>query len=178
MRGIWKLAAKRESFMPRWDLETAEHEFAGGGHRSRTAGEGRGFARARAHRGHAAKGRATRYKDAERPVREIDSLNSQIGDCENFETHDQFMERLRKTHPRKTGFWPLLRDSMLCVRCLAIGFHSLKARLADQAADYMLAAPSAKIGNGRPYACISGQWPVSRIGPSVAQRFEARPHTA
>jgi hypothetical protein len=37
-------------------------------------------------------------------------LNSQIRNYENFETHDQFMERLRKTHPRKTGFWPLLRD--------------------------------------------------------------------
>ena len=56
------------------------------------------------------KGRATRYKHAARHVREIDSLNSQIKDYENFETHNQFMERLRKTHPRKTGFWPLLRD--------------------------------------------------------------------
>jgi hypothetical protein len=56
------------------------------------------------------KGRATRYKHAARHVREIDSLNLQIRDYENFETHDQFMERLRKTHPRKTGFWPLLRD--------------------------------------------------------------------
>jgi len=37
-------------------------------------------------------------------------LNSQIRDYKNFETHDQFMERLRKTHLRKTGFWPLLRD--------------------------------------------------------------------
>jgi hypothetical protein len=56
------------------------------------------------------KARATRYKHAARHVREIDSSNSQIRDYENFETHDQFMERLRKTHPRKTGFWPLLRD--------------------------------------------------------------------
>jgi hypothetical protein len=56
------------------------------------------------------KARATRYKHAARHVREIDSLNSQIRDYENFETHDQFMERLRKTHPRKKGFWPLLRD--------------------------------------------------------------------
>jgi hypothetical protein len=56
------------------------------------------------------KARATRYKHAARHVREIDSLNSQIGDYENFETHEQFMERLRNTHPRKTGFWLLLRD--------------------------------------------------------------------
>jgi hypothetical protein len=56
------------------------------------------------------KGRATRYKHAARHVREIDSLNSQIHDYEKFETHEQFMERLRKLHPRKTGFWPLLQD--------------------------------------------------------------------
>ena len=56
------------------------------------------------------KGRATRYKHAARHVREIDSLNSQIRDYKNFETHDQFMERLRKTHLRKTRIWPLLRD--------------------------------------------------------------------
>ena len=47
---------------------------------------------------------------AARHVHKIDSLNSQIRDYENFETHEQFMERLRKTHPRKTGFWPLLQD--------------------------------------------------------------------
>jgi hypothetical protein len=56
------------------------------------------------------KGRATRYKHAARHVREIDSLNAQVKNYADFETHDQFMARLRKTHPRKTGFWPLLRD--------------------------------------------------------------------
>lgn len=56
------------------------------------------------------KGRATRYKHAARHVREIDSLNAQIKDYAGFETHDQFMARLLRTHPRKTGFWPLLRD--------------------------------------------------------------------
>jgi hypothetical protein len=56
------------------------------------------------------KGRATRYKHAARHVREIDSLNSQIKDYENFETHQQFMARLREMHSRKTGFWPLLQD--------------------------------------------------------------------
>ncbi len=55
------------------------------------------------------KGRATRYKHAARHVHEIDSLNAQIKDYEGFETHDEFMTRLHKTHPRKTGFWPLLR---------------------------------------------------------------------
>jgi hypothetical protein len=56
------------------------------------------------------KGRATRYKHAARHVHEIDSLNAQIKDYAGFETHDQFMARLRKMHPRKTGFWPLLHD--------------------------------------------------------------------
>jgi hypothetical protein len=53
------------------------------------------------------KGRATRYKHAARHVREIDSLNAQIKDYEGFETHDLFMARLLRTHPRKTGFWSL-----------------------------------------------------------------------
>ena len=56
------------------------------------------------------KGRATRYRHAARHVRENDSLNTQIKDYAGFETHDQFMARLLKMHPRKTGFWPLLRD--------------------------------------------------------------------
>jgi hypothetical protein len=56
------------------------------------------------------KGRATRYKHAARHVREIDNLNAQIKDYSGFETHDQFMTRLRRAHPRKSGFWPLLRD--------------------------------------------------------------------
>jgi Family of unknown function (DUF6880) len=56
------------------------------------------------------KGRATRYKHAARHVREIDSLNAQVKNYADFETHDQFMARLQRTHPRKTGFWPLLRD--------------------------------------------------------------------
>jgi len=56
------------------------------------------------------KGRATRYKHAARHVHEIDSLKARIKDYAGFETHDQFMARLAKNHPRKTSFWPLLRD--------------------------------------------------------------------
>jgi hypothetical protein len=56
------------------------------------------------------KARATRYKHAARHVREIDSLNAQIKDYAAFGTHDQFMARLLRTHPRKAGFWSLLRD--------------------------------------------------------------------
>jgi len=55
-------------------------------------------------------GRSTRYKHAARHVREIDSLNAQIKDYMTFESHEQFMARLLKSHPRKLGFWPLLRD--------------------------------------------------------------------
>ena len=54
------------------------------------------------------KGRATRYKHAARHIWEIDSLNTQIKDYAAFETHDLFMPRLQRTHPRKTGFWSLL----------------------------------------------------------------------
>ena len=56
------------------------------------------------------KGRATRYKHAARHIREIDSSNPQIEDYAGFETHEQFMARLLRTYPRKTGFWSLLRD--------------------------------------------------------------------
>ena len=56
------------------------------------------------------KARATRYKHAARHVREINSLNAQINDYADFETHDQFMARLLRAHPRKTAFWPLLRE--------------------------------------------------------------------
>jgi len=45
------------------------------------------------------KGRATRYKHAARHVREIDSLNAQVKNYAEFETHDQFMARLQRTHP-------------------------------------------------------------------------------
>ena len=56
------------------------------------------------------KGRATRYKHAARHVHEIDSLNARIKDYGGFEAHREFMARLLKTHPRKIGFWSLLRD--------------------------------------------------------------------
>ena len=56
------------------------------------------------------KARATRYKHAARYVCEIDSLNAQIKDYAGYETHDEFMTRLQRSHPRKTGFWSLLPD--------------------------------------------------------------------
>ena len=56
------------------------------------------------------KGRATRYKHAARHVREIDSLKAQVKNYADFETYEEFMARLLKSHPRETGFWPLLHD--------------------------------------------------------------------
>jgi len=37
-------------------------------------------------------------------------MNGLIKDYGGFETHREFMARLLKTHPRKIGFWSLLRD--------------------------------------------------------------------
>ena len=65
---------------------------------------GRGFAPPGTHRGHVHKGPATRYKHAPRHIREIDSSNAQIEDYAGFEMHEQFMARLLRTYPRKTGF--------------------------------------------------------------------------
>ena len=56
------------------------------------------------------KGRATRYKHAARHIREIDSLNSQIKSHENFESRDQFMERLKRSIRGRWDFWSLLQD--------------------------------------------------------------------
>jgi hypothetical protein len=55
------------------------------------------------------KGRATRYKHAARHVREIDSLNSQIKDYQNFEaTNSSWRGYERPIRGRRD--WPLLRD--------------------------------------------------------------------
>jgi hypothetical protein len=50
------------------------------------------------------KGRASRYKHAARHVREIESLNAQIKDYEDFETHHQFMARLLRHIPARQDF--------------------------------------------------------------------------
>ncbi len=54
------------------------------------------------------KGRSTRYKHAARHLLEIDSLDPLITDYRGFDTHEQFMKRLRALHPRKSGFWSLI----------------------------------------------------------------------
>ncbi|MGK3796861.1 DUF6880 family protein, partial [Enterococcus faecium] len=54
------------------------------------------------------KARATRYRHAVRHVREIESQQSDIKDYGRHESHDEFMARLKREHPRKPAFWSLL----------------------------------------------------------------------
>jgi hypothetical protein len=49
--------------------------------------------------------RASRYPDAAQNIRELEALDAQITGYEAFETHEQFMTRLRTEHPRKSRFW-------------------------------------------------------------------------
>ena len=51
-----------------------------------------------------------RLQDAARHVAEIASLDAQIQQYGEFESHDQFMSRIKSKHPRKYGFWPLLSE--------------------------------------------------------------------
>jgi hypothetical protein len=48
------------------------------------------------------------YQYAARDVRSCEGLAPFLPDEANLETHDAFMARLRREHPRKSGFWPLL----------------------------------------------------------------------
>jgi hypothetical protein len=52
--------------------------------------------------------RPERYPDAARQVRSLDRLDGEIAGYEAFETHDQFLHRLRREHPHKARFWSLL----------------------------------------------------------------------
>ena len=52
--------------------------------------------------------RASRYPDAARNVRELETLDATIQSYEAFETHEQFITRLRVEHPRKRRFWSRL----------------------------------------------------------------------
>jgi hypothetical protein len=49
--------------------------------------------------------RASRYPDAAQNIRELEALDAQIAGYEAFETHEQFITRLRTEHPRKSRFW-------------------------------------------------------------------------
>jgi hypothetical protein len=49
--------------------------------------------------------RASRYPDAAKNIRELEALDGGIQTYEAFETHEQFMTRLRTEYPRKRRFW-------------------------------------------------------------------------
>ena len=54
------------------------------------------------------KARSTRYRHAVRHVREIESQQSDVTDYGRHESHAEFMARLKREHPRKSGFWSAL----------------------------------------------------------------------
>lgn len=56
------------------------------------------------------KAKSTRYRHAVRHVREIESQQSDIADYGRHESHADFMARLRREHPRKSGFWSLMAE--------------------------------------------------------------------
>jgi hypothetical protein len=54
------------------------------------------------------KSRSSRYGHAARHLRECASFASVIADYGSFETHDAYVDRLRREHGRKTAFWGLV----------------------------------------------------------------------
>jgi hypothetical protein len=54
------------------------------------------------------KARSSRYRHAARHFMECSSLAANIGDYFKFENHDAFLQRLKKEHGRKSGFWSLI----------------------------------------------------------------------
>jgi hypothetical protein len=52
--------------------------------------------------------KSTRYKHAARNIRHLADLAKDVVDMPPHENHDEFIERLRKKHPRTTGFWSLV----------------------------------------------------------------------
>jgi len=53
--------------------------------------------------------KTTRYRHAAKHLMECSSLSASIGDYQKFETHDAFVERLKKEHGKKSGFWSLVK---------------------------------------------------------------------
>jgi len=54
------------------------------------------------------KGRASRYRHAARHLAECASLAAAIGDFGTFEPHQEYSNRLKQEHGRKTAFWSLV----------------------------------------------------------------------
>ena len=55
------------------------------------------------------KARTSRYRYAAKHLMECSSLAANIKDYQNFETHDAYVERLKKEHGRKSGFWGFVK---------------------------------------------------------------------
>ena len=51
------------------------------------------------------------YQYAARDVRACAALAPLLPEDSGLETHDAFMARLRREHPRKTGFWSLIEPA-------------------------------------------------------------------
>ncbi len=54
------------------------------------------------------KARSTRYRHAARHLQDCAGLASAIADFGAFETHDAYLSRLRRQHPRTQSFWSLM----------------------------------------------------------------------
>ena len=55
--------------------------------------------------------RSSRYRHAARHVLELESLLPSINDFGRHETHSVFMDRLKRDHARKIGFWSALDEA-------------------------------------------------------------------
>jgi hypothetical protein len=55
--------------------------------------------------------RSTRYGHAVRHIRELQSLDTLIEDYGPHETHEMFVDRLKREHARKQGFWSRLEKT-------------------------------------------------------------------
>jgi hypothetical protein len=52
--------------------------------------------------------RAKRYRHAARHLLECEGLATAIGDFAEFDTHEEYLARLRERHGRKTAFWAMM----------------------------------------------------------------------
>ena len=57
--------------------------------------------------------RSSRYRYAARHLMVCSGLASNIDDYQKFESHDAYVEKLKKAHGRKSGFWGLLQNNPL-----------------------------------------------------------------
>jgi hypothetical protein len=55
--------------------------------------------------------RSTRYRHAARHIRELESLDTLIENYGTHETHERFVDRLKREHALKHGFWSRLEET-------------------------------------------------------------------